>query len=239
MSYEGYTEYLCTRGHYMTRDCRDDRPLQCDVCNLAIEYQNSVDQTNGETEHACTRPEVRRSNSGSKTTGMWTIRKSLCNQDPALYASIDAMEGRSTVVCQYNPHTHKESHMRFAITNATGQCVVVETEQSIHEEPHVDTVMHDFFDRPRADIVQFERPGELIVYTDTPYSRTYYNEMHRDIVLPQDEIPIITWYEQCNTGMLLVRNGHLDREQFLEALCTNNAVVIGDARKMVRIDVVW
>jgi hypothetical protein len=56
MSYEGYTEYLCTRGHYMTRDCRDDRPLQCDVCNLAIEYQNSVDQTNGETEHACTRP---------------------------------------------------------------------------------------------------------------------------------------------------------------------------------------
>lgn len=129
--------------------------------------------------------------------------------------------------------------MRFAITNATGQCVVVETEQSIHEEPHVDTVMHDFFDRPRADIVQFERPGELIVYTDTTYSRTYYNEMYRDIVLPQDEIPIITWYEQCNTGMLLVRNGHLDREQFLEALRTNNAVVIGDARKMVRIDVVW
>ncbi len=56
MSYEGYIEYLCVNGHYTTSDCYDERVKKCPHCCGAIEYENSVDQTNGETEHPATRP---------------------------------------------------------------------------------------------------------------------------------------------------------------------------------------
>lgn len=47
MSYEGYEELLCKKGHYSTHDCNDDHPAVCVICGEPNLYRHSVDQTNG------------------------------------------------------------------------------------------------------------------------------------------------------------------------------------------------
>lgn len=49
MSYEGYVEYLCEKGHYFSFDCYDDpdKPA-CPRCGGPPVWKHSVDQTNGE-----------------------------------------------------------------------------------------------------------------------------------------------------------------------------------------------
>lgn len=48
MSYEGYTELLCERGHYGTIDAFDDAGAwQCPACGATAAYTCEVDQTNG------------------------------------------------------------------------------------------------------------------------------------------------------------------------------------------------
>lgn len=52
MSYEGFTEYLCEKGHYFARDVYsnslDEKP--CPACGSQWAYTHSVDQTNGYEE---------------------------------------------------------------------------------------------------------------------------------------------------------------------------------------------
>lgn len=50
MSYEGYTEYLCERGHFFTRDAYESDPVECDVCKRDVAHFHPVDQTNGVVE---------------------------------------------------------------------------------------------------------------------------------------------------------------------------------------------
>ena len=47
MSYEGFTEFLCTGGHYSGKDCYDDDPFKCPRCGEPIMYRHAVDVTNG------------------------------------------------------------------------------------------------------------------------------------------------------------------------------------------------
>ena len=48
MSYEGYDEYICEKGHYFGRGCyENDKPV-CPLCNEAPRWWHPVDQTNGE-----------------------------------------------------------------------------------------------------------------------------------------------------------------------------------------------
>ena len=50
VSYEGYREYLCAKGHYQCSDAYDDDPEKCARCGERIAYAHSVDQTNGVEE---------------------------------------------------------------------------------------------------------------------------------------------------------------------------------------------
>ena len=49
MSYEGYEQLLCAKGHYHIVDCYDHKPNKCPAkgCKSKIVWQNSVDLTNG------------------------------------------------------------------------------------------------------------------------------------------------------------------------------------------------
>lgn len=47
MSYEGFEEYLCEKGHYNTRDVYGDEFTACPVCDSKLIYWHPVDQTNG------------------------------------------------------------------------------------------------------------------------------------------------------------------------------------------------
>lgn len=47
MSYEGYDEYLCERGHYSQTDAYDEKLETCPVCGARLAYWSSVDETNG------------------------------------------------------------------------------------------------------------------------------------------------------------------------------------------------
>jgi hypothetical protein len=48
MSYEGYTQILCKKGHYHTIDCYDDiNSFRCPDCHTKPAWWNSVDLTNG------------------------------------------------------------------------------------------------------------------------------------------------------------------------------------------------
>lgn len=50
MSYEGYTQYICTEGHYDARDAHDDywdEHPTCSVCGSHFRWSHMVDQTNG------------------------------------------------------------------------------------------------------------------------------------------------------------------------------------------------
>lgn len=50
MSYEGYTEFLCERGHILSRDCMENDPAACDSCGAPIAWSHAVDCTNGYDE---------------------------------------------------------------------------------------------------------------------------------------------------------------------------------------------
>jgi hypothetical protein len=50
VSYEGYREFLCSKGHYETRDAYDSDIETCTRCGSPIAYAHSVDQTNGEID---------------------------------------------------------------------------------------------------------------------------------------------------------------------------------------------
>lgn len=48
MGYQGYSEYLCTKGHYNTCDCRDALSVcQVEGCGATLVYSHEVDETNG------------------------------------------------------------------------------------------------------------------------------------------------------------------------------------------------
>lgn len=49
MSYEGFQEYLCARGHYHCYDCQDDVPMVCGQhgCMARLKWVHQVDTTNG------------------------------------------------------------------------------------------------------------------------------------------------------------------------------------------------
>ncbi len=47
MSYEGYVEYICVKGHLFARDCYSDEPAICIRCRGKVAYIHPVDETNG------------------------------------------------------------------------------------------------------------------------------------------------------------------------------------------------
>lgn len=51
MSYEGFEEYLCKKGHYYTGDAFDNAP-DCPYCSSAPAHYHAVDCTNG-IEEGC------------------------------------------------------------------------------------------------------------------------------------------------------------------------------------------
>jgi hypothetical protein len=60
VSYEGYDEYLCEKGHRWAVSCYDDMK-KCPVCCRDAVWHHAVDETNGmldkeEDPSGCTRP---------------------------------------------------------------------------------------------------------------------------------------------------------------------------------------
>lgn len=47
MSYEGYSEFLCAKGHYSSADCYASDPTACGFCGSLITHYHAVDGTNG------------------------------------------------------------------------------------------------------------------------------------------------------------------------------------------------
>ena len=47
MSYEGYVEFICSNGHYMTLDAYDHLPRECSKCGSTSAHYHDVVQTNG------------------------------------------------------------------------------------------------------------------------------------------------------------------------------------------------
>jgi DNA-directed RNA polymerase subunit RPC12/RpoP len=57
MSYEGYEEYLCEKGHYINHDIHDEHPEVCEHCGSKWVFWHPVDQTNGyEEDNPDTKP---------------------------------------------------------------------------------------------------------------------------------------------------------------------------------------
>ena len=61
MSYEGYSQFLCKKGHYWTKDCneldwtdRKDYP-KCPICKKKHIWENRVNVTNGSWDDDGTR----------------------------------------------------------------------------------------------------------------------------------------------------------------------------------------
>lgn len=51
MSYEGYSQFLCKRGHAWDEDCNQASPeSKCPTCGEPFIWENMVDQTNGSYE---------------------------------------------------------------------------------------------------------------------------------------------------------------------------------------------
>lgn len=54
MSYEGYSQFLCKKGHYWTVDCYLVECLleknMCPICHQPAIWENMVDETNGSYE---------------------------------------------------------------------------------------------------------------------------------------------------------------------------------------------
>lgn len=48
MSYEGYTNYFCSNGHYLgSMDCYDGSEFEDCFCGATVTFTEQVDQTNG------------------------------------------------------------------------------------------------------------------------------------------------------------------------------------------------
>jgi len=51
MSYEGYSQFLCAKGHYWTEDCLctgfELKDNKCRLCDTPAVWENMVDVTNG------------------------------------------------------------------------------------------------------------------------------------------------------------------------------------------------
>jgi len=45
MSYEGFSQTICHRGHYNEKDCRDEDET-CPDCGAGFAWSNGVDETN-------------------------------------------------------------------------------------------------------------------------------------------------------------------------------------------------
>jgi hypothetical protein len=53
MSYEGYTQLLCEKGHYFTKDCWEydfTEDIVCPTCKSKVVWENGVNTTNGSFE---------------------------------------------------------------------------------------------------------------------------------------------------------------------------------------------
>ena len=50
MSYEGYVEYLCKKGHYFAQESYLSSPEHCSICKEEIELFHCIDHTNGVEE---------------------------------------------------------------------------------------------------------------------------------------------------------------------------------------------
>ena len=58
MSYEGYSQFWCKKGHYWAVDCylvSDDKKQKCPICNEEEVFENMVDVTNGSLDEDGTR----------------------------------------------------------------------------------------------------------------------------------------------------------------------------------------
>jgi len=59
MSYEGYSQFWCKKGHYWTVDCNlliyVDDTEKCPICNKEEVFENMVDVTNGSFDDDGTR----------------------------------------------------------------------------------------------------------------------------------------------------------------------------------------
>jgi len=51
MSYEGYSQFWCKKGHYWTKDCNEltfkEEKEKCPICNKEEVFKNNVNITNG------------------------------------------------------------------------------------------------------------------------------------------------------------------------------------------------
>jgi len=51
MSYEGFSQFLCKKGHYWTKDCYSVTGEDiCPICKEKFIWENMVDETNGSFE---------------------------------------------------------------------------------------------------------------------------------------------------------------------------------------------
>ena len=48
MSYEGFVQSLCSKGHLTEYDCCESDPKECRICKSKMVWFNAVDTTNGE-----------------------------------------------------------------------------------------------------------------------------------------------------------------------------------------------
>jgi hypothetical protein len=56
MSYEGYSQFLCAKGHYWTVDCNmAEDGQECPICFEPAVWENMVNETNGSYEDDGTR----------------------------------------------------------------------------------------------------------------------------------------------------------------------------------------
>ena len=63
MSYEGYSQFLCEKGHYWTKDCNElpnlmyeeDVKQKCPICGEEEVWENMVNITNGSFDDDGTR----------------------------------------------------------------------------------------------------------------------------------------------------------------------------------------
>ena len=58
MSYEGYSQFWCKKGHYWAVDCylvSDDKKQKCPICDKKEIFRNNVDVTNGSFDDDGTR----------------------------------------------------------------------------------------------------------------------------------------------------------------------------------------
>lgn len=48
MSFEGYFQLWCIKGHYFIEDAYADHMTECPICKSKMLYENLVDDTNGD-----------------------------------------------------------------------------------------------------------------------------------------------------------------------------------------------